>query len=73
MEIPTKAIVGQVAFLPNQVLLVVHPTRTTEETSTKASSTGWVLEALDLQGLMGWLYLEQKQAAAQMGAPVCAH
>ena len=60
MEISTKAMVGQVAPA-NQVPLVVHPTRTTEETSNKASK-GWVLEALDLQGLTEWPESEQKQA-----------
>ena len=52
--------VGQ--FVPaNQVSLVVHLTRTTEETSNKASK-GWVLEALDLQGLTEWPESEQEQA-----------
>ena len=60
MEIPAKAMVGQVAPA-NQVPPVVHPTRTTKKTSTKAS-TGWVLEALDLQGLTEWPDSEQKQA-----------
>ena len=59
MKIPTKAIVGQVSP-PNQVPLVVHPTRTTKETTTKVS-TGWVLEALDLQGLKEWPESEQEQ------------
>ena len=49
VEIPAKTVVGQVASA-NQILLVVHPTRTTKETNTHASK-GWVLEALDLQGL----------------------
>ena len=60
MEIPTKAMVGQVVPT-NQVPLVVHPTRTTEETHNK-SPKGWVLEALDLQGLKEWYESEQKQA-----------
>ena len=60
MEIPTKAMVRQVAPA-NQVPPVVLLTRTTEETSNKASK-GWVLEALDLQGLMEWPESEQKQA-----------
>ena len=52
MEIPTKTVVGQV--IPgNQVPLVVHPTRTTKET-TISTPKGWVLEALDLQGLKEW-------------------
>ena len=47
MEIPPKAMVGQV-IPANQVPLVVHPTRTAKETVTKVPK-GWVLEALDLQ------------------------
>ena len=60
MEIPTKAVVGQVAFT-NQVLSVVHPTRTCKELHNK-SQKGWVSEALDLQGLQEWPESEQKQA-----------
>ena len=60
MEIPTKAMVGQVVTA-NQVPPVVHPTRTTKETHNK-SPKGWVLEALDLQGLKEWPESEQKQA-----------
>ena len=60
MEMPTKAIIGQVVPA-NQVPPVVHPTRTTKETCNKASK-GWVLEALDLQGLTEWPESEQKQA-----------
>ena len=52
--------VGQVAPA-NQILLVVHLTRTAEETSTQVSK-GWVLEALDLQGLTKWPESEQEQA-----------
>ena len=58
--IPAKTVVGQVAPA-NQVPLVVHPTRTAEETATKAPE-GWVLEALDLQSLKEWPESEQKQA-----------
>ena len=60
VEIPAKAMVGQVVPA-NQVPPVVHLTRTTEETCNK-SSKGWVLEALDLQGLKEWPGSEQKQA-----------
>ena len=60
VEIPAKTVVSQV-IPANQVPLVVHPTRTTEETATKAPK-GWVLEALDLQGLKRWSESEQKQA-----------
>ena len=60
VEVPTKAMVWQ--FVPaNQVPPVVHPTRTTKETHSK-SLKGWVLEALDLQGLKEWPESEQKQA-----------
>ena len=52
MEIPTKAVVGQVVPA-NQVPLVVHPTWTTKETHNKLPK-GWVLEALDVQGLKVW-------------------
>ena len=60
MEIPVKTVVGQV-IPANQVPLVVHPTRTAKETTNKASK-GWVLEALDLQGLKEWPESEQKWA-----------
>ena len=49
MEIPAKAVVGQVVPA-NQVPIVVHLTRTTKDACSEASK-GWVLEALDLQGL----------------------
>ena len=60
MEIPAKAVVEQV-FPANQVPLVVHLPRTTEEPHNK-SPKEWVLEALDLQGLKEWPESEQKQA-----------
>ena len=60
MEIPTKAVVGQVAPA-NQVPPVVHPTKTFKESNHKPQK-GWVLEALDLQGLQEWPESEQKQA-----------
>ena len=60
VEIPTKAVIGQVDPA-NQIPPVVHPTRITEETGNKASK-GWVLEALDLQCLTEWPESEQKQA-----------
>ena len=60
MEIPAKTVVGQV-IPANQVPPVVHPTRTVEETITKAPK-GWVLEALDLQALKEQSESEQKQA-----------
>ena len=52
MEIPAKIVVGQV-IPANQIPLVVYLTRTAIETATKAPK-GWVLEALDLQGLREW-------------------
>ena len=52
IEIPAKTMVGQV-IPANQVPPVVHPTRTAKETATRAPR-GWVLEALDLQGLKKW-------------------
>ena len=60
MEIPTKAVVGQVVPA-NQVPPVVHPPRTTEETHNK-SQKGLVLETLDLQGLNKWPESEHRQA-----------
>ena len=60
MEIPTKAVVGQVAPV-NQVPPVVHPTRISKESNHKPHK-GWVLEALDLQGLQECPKSEQKQA-----------
>ena len=46
VEIPAKAVVGQV-IPANQVPLVVHPTETSEKLHNK-SHEGWVLEALGL-------------------------
>ena len=60
MEIPTKAVVGQVVPA-SQVPPVVNLTRTAKETNNQTSK-GWVLEPLDLQGLTEWPESEQKQA-----------
>ena len=60
IEVPTKMVVGQIVPA-NQVYLVVHPTRTATDTKYPAQK-GWVLEALDLQGLKEWPESEQKQA-----------
>ena len=60
VEIPAKVMVGQVVPA-NQVPPVVHATGTTKEISNKVSR-GWVLEALDLQGLTEWPESEQEQA-----------
>ena len=60
VEIPTKTVVGEVAPA-NQILPVVHLTGNAEETNTQAPK-GWVLEALDLQGLTEWPESEQEWA-----------
>ena len=60
VEIPAKTVVDQV-ILANQIPPVIHLTRTAKETATKTCK-GWVLEALDLQGLKEWPESEQKQA-----------
>ena len=52
MDIPTKTVIGQIVPA-NQVPPVVLQTRTTTETKYPAQK-GWVLEALDLQGLTEW-------------------
>ena len=49
VDVPTKMVVGQIVPA-NQVPLVIQPTRTAAETNHPAQK-GWVLEALDLQGL----------------------
>ena len=72
MEVPTKTIIGQIVPA-NQVPLVVHPTRTAAETKYPAQK-GWVLEALDLQGLTEWPESRAETgqgAVAQMGTLVC--
>ena len=60
MEVPTKTIIEQIVPA-NQVPPVVHPTRTATETKNPAQK-GWILEALDLQGLTEWPESEQKWA-----------
>ena len=60
MEIPAKTVVGQVDAA-NQIPPEVHQTRASEELNHKPQK-GWVLEALDFQGLQGWPESEQKQA-----------
>ena len=52
VDVPAKTVVGQIVPA-NQVPLVVHPTKTATETKYPAQK-GWVLEALDLQGLKEW-------------------
>ena len=47
--------------LPNKCHLEVHQTRTPKESNHKLQK-GWVLEALNLQGLQEWPESEQKQA-----------
>ena len=61
IDVPTKMVIGQIVPA-NQVPPVVHPTRTATETNYPAQK-GWVLEALDLQGLKEWPESEQKQAS----------
>ena len=60
MEIPAKAVVGQV-IPANKVPLVVHLTRTTKESKQNLQKC-WVLEAMDHQGLKEWPRSEEKQA-----------
>ena len=60
IEIPTKAIVGQ-ATPANQVPPVVLPTEASHR-SNPGSKKGWILEALNLQGLEEWPEAEQVQA-----------
>ena len=60
MDVPAKMVIGQIVPA-NQVPPVVHLTRTAVETKYPAQK-GWVLEALDLQGLKEWPVSEQKQA-----------
>ena len=55
---PLKTLIGQIVPA-NQVPPVVHPTRTATETKYPEQK-GWVLEALDLQGLVEWPESEQK-------------
>ena len=52
IEIPTRAVVGQVVPA-NQVPPVVHQTRSTKESHNKPYKA-WILEALGLQGLNEW-------------------
>ena len=52
IKIPTKTLVGQV-MSANQVPLVVLPTGISGE-SISNPHKGWILEALDLQGLGEW-------------------
>ena len=60
MEVPAKTIIGQIVPA-NEVPPVIHLTRTTAETKYPAQK-GWVLQALDLQGLTEWPESEQKEA-----------
>ena len=60
IDVPAKMVIRQIVPA-NQVPLLVHPIRTAAETNHPAQK-GWVLEALDLQGLREWPESEQKQA-----------
>ena len=71
IDVPAKTVFGQI-MPANQVPPVVHLIRTTKETNHPAQK-GWVLEALDLQGLKEWpeSRVETGQGAvAQMGTSV---
>ena len=71
MEIPAKTVVGQVAPA-NQVPLVGLPTRTSEESNDKPLK-GWVLEALDLQGLKEWPKPEKNWGNCCSNGNTCLH
>ena len=60
IDIPTQAIIGKV-ILSNQVLLVVLPKETLGG-SAHVPQKGWILEALNLQGLKEWHKVEQEEA-----------
>ena len=60
IEVSTKAIVGKVAPA-NQVLPVVLWMETSEG-SACGPQKGWILEALNLQGLEEWPEAKQEQA-----------
>ena len=60
IKIPTKTVVGQV-MPANQVPLMVLPIGTSEESNNNPQK-GWVLVALDPQGLEEWPESEQEQA-----------
>ena len=64
LKIPTKMVVGQV-MPANQVPMVALPTVTSEE-SIGNPHKGWILEALNLQGLREWPKLEQEQVRELM-------
>ena len=57
MEIPAKAVVGQVAPQPSAT-----GSPPNQDFQRIQSQKGWVLEALDFQGLKEWPKSEQKQA-----------
>ena len=58
IDVPAKTVIGQIVPA-NQVPLLVHLTRSATETKYPVQK-GWVLEALDLQGLKEWPESEQK-------------
>ena len=60
IEVPAKANVGQVTPA-NQVPSVVLPMEASVGL-THGSQKGWILEALNLQGLEEWPRAEQEQA-----------
>ena len=60
IEVPTQAIVGKVTPA-NQVPLVVLPTEVSGGAACDPQK-GWILKALNLQGLEEWPEVEQVQA-----------
>ena len=60
VDVPAKMVIGQIVPA-SQVPPVVHLTRTAAETKCPVQK-GWLLEALDFQGLKEWPESEQKQA-----------
>ena len=73
IDVPTKMVIGQIVPV-NQVPPVVHLTRTAAKTNHPAEK-GWVLEALDLQGLKEWPESEQEQTRELLlkWEHLCAH
>ena len=72
IDVPAKIIIGQIV-LANWVPLVVHPTRTAAETKYPAQK-GWVLEALDLQGLKSGLSQSRNRpGSCCSNGSICLH
>ena len=72
IDVPTKMVIRQIVPA-NQVPLVVHPTRTAAETKYPAQK-GWVLEALDLQGLKNGLSQSRNRpGSCCSNGSICLH